>query len=231
MTTPEPPYQPVAPTLAGEITDASEEGLPGSATGLVGELSPTDVQQYTNGRLSAANPETARMLNAALVAARREVGWHVSPVKTGDTMVLDGPGWHMHKLRLPTRKIVQLNSVVNDGVTLDISFSPTAQVVQSAQVPWLLVRRHGHWTHHYAAIVVNLDHGFDIDEAADWRQAILSMVDQMVTIVTAGRPDVDLQSKQIDDVVYRWGAAQALPGAAPILEQYMSPLRRSGMFV
>lgn len=225
------PYEPVAPTLPGEITDASEEGLPGSSTGLAGELTPTDVQQYTNGRLQANNAETQRMLNAALVAARRNVGWHVSPIKTGDVMVLDGPGYRSHKLRLPTRKIVALNSVIDHGRSLDVSLSNTAQVVRSAQVPWLLVRRRGHWSHEYADIVVNLDHGFDVDEAADWRQAILSMVDQMVTIIGAGRPDVDLQSKQIDDVVYRWGAGQALPGAAPILEQYVSPDRMAGAFI
>lgn len=224
MTEPQP-YQPDAPTLPGELTDASEEGAPSSSTGLPGELTPADVAAYTDGRLDPADAETLRMLNAALVAARREVGWHVSPVKLNDTMVLDGPGYHMHKLRLPTRKIVALHSVVDRGVSLDVSLTPTAQVVQAAQVPWLLIRRHGHWSHHYADISVTLDHGFDVDEAADWRQAILSMVDQMVTIIKAGRPDADLQAKQIDDVVYRWGASQALPGAAPILEKYVSPLR------
>lgn len=183
---------------------------------VTGELTPDDVQRYTGGRLSASDPETARMLNAALGAARREVGWHVSPVYTDVELTLDGPGWGVHKLRLPTKKIVALNSVIDGGKTLVIG----TDVVQAAQVPGLLVRRHGCWSHHYSDITVNFDHGFTPDEADDWRQAILSMVDQMAGMTISGRPDADLAQKQVDDVVYRWGAAQALPGAAPILEAY-----------
>lgn len=273
LVTSPPPYAPLAPTLAGEITDASQEasawaastdypvGATAALTGgavllataagtsgpsapiapavlggtvadgtvtwvlitaptLAGEITPLDVQNYTNGRLQASDPETLRMLNAALIAARRDVGWHVSPIKTNDVMVLDGPGCYEHKLRIPTMNIVTLHSVIDRGVSLDVSLSSTAQVIQSAQVPWLLIRRHGHWSHRYADIQITLDHGFDVDQASDWRQAILSMVDQMVTVVAAGRPDADMQSKQIDDVVYRWGASQALPGAAPILAKY-----------
>jgi hypothetical protein len=187
---------------------------------LAGELTTADVQSYTSGRLQADDPETQRMLNTALIAARRDVGWHVSPVRTNDVMVLDGPGYYEHKLRIPTLNIVELHSVIDRGVSLDVSFSTTAQVVQSAEVPWLLIRRHGHWSRRYADIQVTLDHGFDVDQASDWRQAILSMVDQMVSIVSSGRPDIDLESKQIDDVVYRWGAGQALPGAKAILDKY-----------
>lgn len=182
--------------------------------GVAGELTQADVEQYTGGRLSASDPETQRMLNAALVAARNDIGWHVSPVLTDVTLTLNGPG--SRKLRLPTKKIVTVSAITDNGKTLD----PATDVIVDAEVPWLLHRRHGCWSWCPSAISITLDHGFTVDEAADWRQAILSMVDQMVSLVSSGRPDADLESKQVDDVVYRWGAAQALPGAAPILDKY-----------
>lgn len=73
------------------------------------ELSPDDVQDFTSGRLSSSDPEVARMLEAALVAARRYCGWVVTPVVTDDAITLDGPGSRI--LVLPTRKLVTLTSV------------------------------------------------------------------------------------------------------------------------
>jgi hypothetical protein len=186
------------------------------------ELTPGDVERYTGGRLSADDPETARMLNAALAAARNDVDWHVSPVKTGQVLVKNGPGGY--KLRLPTQKIVKLTSIVDNGVSLNVdqttAWPPGPDVVIDAEVGWLLHRRRGCWSHRPGGITITFDHGYTADQAADWRQAILSMVDQMVTLVSAGRPDADLASKQVDDVTYKWGAAQALPGAEPILQKY-----------
>ena len=181
------------------------------------ELTAADVETYTGGRLLASDPETQRMLDAALAAARREVGWHVSPV-INETINMDGPGGYL--LRLPTMKIVDLTEIVNDGTTVDLS-----TVTVSAQVGWRISLTQGCWSWKDAAITVTLDHGFTADEAPDWRQAILSMVNQMMELVVAGRPDADLSSKQVDDVVYKWGAGYALPGAQPILEKYQLPTR------
>jgi hypothetical protein len=184
------------------------------------ELTATDVETYTGGRLSAGDPETQRMLDAALMAARREVGWHVSPV-LATTLTLDGPGGR--KLILPTLKIVTLTSITNDGDSVDLT-----TVTPSAQCGWLLYLTQGSWSWKYSGITIEFDHGFSADEAPDWRQAILTMVNQMVELVVTGRPDADLSSKQVDDITYKWGAAQALPGAAPILDKYQLPYRGFG---
>jgi hypothetical protein len=184
----------------------------------VAELSVDDVAAYTNGRLSAGDPQTQDMLDAALTAARVDVGWHVSPVVFGDVVTLDGPGGC--KLRLPfTQKIVNLTQVIDAGVTLDLT-AGTGDVIQSAQVPWLLIRRNGNWSSNYADIQVTLDHGFTEAEAADWRRAILTLVDQMSTMATVGRPDSDLVQKQVDDVVYKWNATPLLPSIETILDHY-----------
>lgn len=182
--------------------------------GTVGELTPGDVERYTSGRLKASDPETARMLNAALVAARGDVGWHVSPVAVNQQITLDGPGGRV--LRLPTQKIVKLTAITENGVPLDLP-STVVLPAEDQQVIW---RKKGVWTRNFASITVTVDHGYTEDEAADWRQAILSIVDQMSTLVAVGRPDSELASKQIDDVVYRWNAAPMLPSVEPILASY-----------
>jgi hypothetical protein len=195
------------------------------------ELSPADVAQYTSGRLSPDDPNTAQMLAAALAAARRSVGWFVSPVALGDVITLDNPHatgsyWWSggygggRKLRLPTQKIVNLTSVVDNGNTLDLT-PMTGDVFTSAQVPWLLTRRHGCWSSLPGAqTVITLDHGFTEDEAVDWRQAILGLVDQMSTVAMIGRPDSELASKQVDDVTYKWNPTPMLPAIEPILARY-----------
>jgi len=97
--------------------------------------------------------------------------------------------------------------------------------VQSAQVGWLIKLTTGRWSNDWSSIVITLDHGFPPDEAADWREAVLTMIDDFTSIMVTGRPDSDLASKQVDDVVYKWGTVQGLPGAPPILEKYWLPNR------
>ena len=179
------------------------------------ELSVDDVEAYTGGRLSASSDETQRLLDAALAAARSEVGWHVSPVKKGDVMVLDGPGWCQHKLRLPTMNIVKLNKITENDVELDLT-----NIKVSKQVPWLLVRHHGYWTHREAAIEIDVDHGFPEEQCADWRQAVLAMVSDMASVVATGRADSDLASKQVDVVTYDWNPNPGLSSVSNILQGY-----------
>lgn len=211
-------------------------------TSPAGELTPEDVDSYTSGRLAAGDPETARMLSATLSATRREVGWHVSPVLTADVMTVNGPlragsdwggydygsGWGWwggggmsHKLRLPTQKIVTLESIVENSITLDLS-----KIIISAQDTWnrnceVLIRHCGHWTHRPAAIVITMDHGYTPDEASDWRQAILSLVDQMAEISILGQPGASsLVSKSVNDTAYRWSPTPLLPSVSTILDKY-----------
>jgi hypothetical protein len=208
-----------------------------------GELTAADVDSYTSGRLAASDPETTRMLAATLSAVRRDVGWHVSPVYTADVLTMNGPpragydwgygygggygGWGFgwggmssHKLRVPTQKIVDLDSIIENGVTLDLT-----KIVISAQDNWnrnceILIRHFGHWTHRAAGIVITMDHGYTPDEAADWRQAILALVDQMSEIAIMGHPGSELLTKTVDDAVYKWNPTPLLPSVSTILDKY-----------
>lgn len=169
------------------------------------ELTVDDVIQYTNGRLED-NEETERMLAVALATARRYAGWHVSPVILGDEVTLDGPDSRI--LWLPTKKLVELNSVEEDGFTVSLTDLRWSATIPESQVR-MRKRSTGFWSGDYQAIVVDMDHGYTEDEAADWRQAILTMVDQMAS-VQLGVSEIGLRRKRVDDVEYEWDSAMSM---------------------
>jgi hypothetical protein len=191
------------------------------------ELTPLDVQYYTGGLLSADNPQTQRMLDVALAAARGDVRWYVSPVQYAAVITLNGTG--TNKLRLPTKQVINIDSITNDGVALD----PDTDVTLDCETPNLLYINSGRWSNQLNGIVITMDHGFPEDTAAaalidgytgeiaaDWRQAILALVASVSQIEATGRADAELDTKQIDDVVYRWGAMQGLVAIEPTLARY-----------
>lgn len=194
------------------------------------ELDVTDVDSFTGGRLSASDPEVERLLHAALRAARRYCGWYVNPVVTGDAVTLDGPGSRI--LNLPTRKVIDLTSLTENDTAVDLN-----SIRWSAGGPPGILERpvsvrknsHGWWTSCYQSIAVVMTHGYDDDEAADWRYAVLSMIDQMGQVLVSGRGELDLVSKKVDDVTYRWGdpyasaAESALHSVNNIFEGYCLP--------
>ncbi|SRX93565.1 hypothetical protein MSP7336_01804 [Mycobacterium shimoidei] len=158
-----------------------------------GELTVDDVEQYTKGRLVAGNPETERILDAALDAARRFCGWHVTPVIT-DEVTLDGPGGHV--LSLPTMRLVELTELSEDGTALnvdDLAVSPRG----------LVQKRCGRWSHNYGSITAKMKHGYD--EATDFQAAVLELVDRMASqvgkVIGNSGPPVE---ERVDDVVMRW---------------------------
>jgi hypothetical protein len=185
----------------------------------VGELTPADVETFTRGRLLASDAVVVDILGAALVRARNYTGWPVSPVAVGDVVTVDGPG--DSRLFLPTGKIGSVASVVEDGVTVDSS-----SYVVSADIPRMLYREDGCWTTEYAGITVTYTHGFTEEEAADWRRAILLMVDQMSREQqTGGRTEDALLRKRVDDVEYQWAdwgqsANRAITSVQSMLDQY-----------
>lgn len=193
------------------------------------ELTTDDVEQFTGGRLLADDPEVERMLDTALVVARRECGWNVSPV-VRVTAILDGPGSRM--LFVPSRKIVSLVSVTENGTSLN-----TADLTWSAGGPPGLLERpavirkrnRGWWSDDYQSVEVVMDSGYTEAEAPDWRQAILSMVDQIASLSSTGRGDSDLVSKKVDDVTYTYGnpyagmAQAAIFGMSSIFDDYRLP--------
>lgn len=201
----------------------------------MGELTATDVENFTGGRLTndGGTGEVTRMLKAALMVARRDVGWHVSPLRTGHVVTLDGPCSRM--LPLPTLYLVALTHVVEDSDVVDLndlkwSVGRPPESDRGAAV--VRKKSRGFWSGDYQAIEITMDHGYTEDEAEDWRQAILSMVDQMSLLPaskTNKRSDADLSTKKVDDVQYGWAdtytalAEQVLFSVESILSGYRLP--------
>lgn len=166
------------------------------------ELTAADVDTYTNGRLAAADPATAAWLDRALKAARRYCGWRVTPPAV-ETVTLDGPGGR--RLSLPTMHLVELQSLSEDGTSLDVD-----DLYVSALG---LVRKKsgGCWSHRYGALEVTMNHGYT--DATDWQSGVLELIDRMSqlpgTVVGNSGPMV---KKHVDDVEYGWALTIGDPG-------------------
>lgn len=175
------------------------------------ELVASDVELYTKGRLPASDVETTRILNRALAAARRFCEWHVTPIRTNQTVTLDGSGNRV--LMLPTLKLQALNSVseyqavTNTQLALDVTTIAVSAggpvrlrkklIVGSSPTLGLWGLR---WTHQYSGVVVNMDHGYLESDAEDFRLAVLDACDRFSLEVGRG----GLQRFHVDDVVLMW---------------------------
>jgi hypothetical protein len=130
----------------------------------------------------------------------------VTPVIVDDAVTLDGPSSRI--LTLPTRKLIELVSISENGTPLLLdSVTATPGGMPGALTRPAAVRkessgRSGWWGSRYQSIDVVMTHGYTEAEAADWRYAVLSMVDEMSQIQMPG--ELDLVSKKVDDVTYRW---------------------------
>jgi hypothetical protein len=180
------------------------------------ELSVVNVENYSNGLLSASDPRTQYFLDAALAAARQETRWHVSPVITGDVFTLNGYG--SNRIKLPTQMVVAVDSVTNDGVTLDLSTDVTLDI--GSQYHNNLYINNGLWSNSINGIVVTVDHGWTEQQAADWRNAILALTVNMAEVPTIGRSEQDMISKSVDDIVYRWSETPGLASIESTLSKY-----------
>lgn len=174
------------------------------------ELTVDDVEQYTRKRLDKNDTETERLLAAGLATVRQFCGWHVTPVKTGHEVELDGPGGRL--LALPTLRLITLTEVTEDGRPVDVS-----RLYVSKRG---LVRKKsgGFWSPHYGAITVTMDHGIDDDDAGAFNAAVLSFIDRMSKAPTGGDP--------IAVGPFRWAEQKTVSRTAfsatelAILEQY-----------
>ena len=173
------------------------------------ELSVNDLEAHTNGRLSASDPNTQNVLDAALQEVRNHCKWHVSPVITEDNQMLDGPGqWGGYGvgvgglyysssysivagrltpvrvggdiLYLKTKKLISVQQITEDGVAVDMS---NIQWQTGGEV---YKTNHQPWTTNYAGSVaqntginITYTHGYSEKEAADWRRIVLSVADRM----------------------------------------------------
>ena len=125
------------------------------------------VENFTRGRLNRDDQETQRQLDAALAAARRYCGWHVTPVIETE-VTLDSTGARI--LVLPTLKLTELGSVFEDGEELnlsDLNWSARG-LVQKRSGMW--------WTQMFGAITVDFAHGYA--DAPDFESVILSAIER-----------------------------------------------------
>ena len=126
------------------------------------------VESYTQGRLNRDDAETARQLAAALAAARRYCGWHVTPVATNESITLDGPGGRT--LMLPTLQLGTLTSISENGVSVNL-----ADVQISSR--GLVLKNDGtFWTDKLGGIVAVITHGYAT--APDFEAVIHGSIDR-----------------------------------------------------
>lgn len=180
------------------------------------ELLPFDAEQYTKGRLSQTDPDVVRALNAAKRRCRNYCGWHVSPVQT-DTVVLNGAGDFY--LFLPTLKLVSVTSVTENGVALD-----PADWEVAANVGAIVKTSRMAWKCGFSNIEVEFEHGFTAAEAEDFREAVLSVVDQASMTAGEGRAGA-LISKRVDDIHLSWSGLPAEVENAPMDKRLLAPYK------
>lgn len=127
-------------------------------------LDASVVSTYTEGRL-ADDARTELLLTAAVAAAQRYCGWHVTPSRS-DTITVDGHGRGL--ILLPTMHMTELTSLTEDGETVDLSTVSWA--------PRGVIVRNRPFSQKLSGITVEFVHGYD--EVPDWELAVLSAVDR-----------------------------------------------------
>jgi hypothetical protein len=174
------------------------------------ELTPDDVAQYTSGRLAADGAETQRLLSAGLTHAQRHCGWHVVGIRDVQGLLRNGTGGKL--LALPTLRLLDLTSLTENGVALDVT-----GIVESADAAGHLYKKSGGtWSRGYSNIVVAFTHGFD--DADDFNAAVLSFVDRSSLTVTGGRANAVGPFKYDVEAMSAGSAFSAVERA--LLEQY-----------
>lgn len=161
-------------------------------------LTVADVQSFTKGRLLASDTEVVRLFDAALAEAQNYCGWPVLLVED-DVVELDGPGRYV--LALPTRKLITLTSLVEEGNTLDVGTLDVSKSMGTVK------KSSGAcWSGRYGSIVATMTHGYA--SAPDFELAVLMCVDAValsVGMTSAERGSGGtLTKKRVDDVEYAW---------------------------
>lgn len=143
---------------------------------MIGDITTADLESFTKSKLLQGDRETYRNLGAALQEVRNYCRWHVSPSRT-ETLTLNGPGGtHLY---LPSKKVSAIISIVEDGVTLDVSefsWAEHGDVIKPMMVNsmWNKV-----WSRTFRSIVVTLTHGFTEPQCEDWRRVVLEVAERM----------------------------------------------------
>lgn len=144
-------------------------------------ITTADLDSATKGRLAADDPETARLLEGGLGICRQWCGWHVTPERDHDLAIIDGDTrgggpW----LRVPTMNLVELQSVFEEGVELDVE-----AIDWSSQ--GRLIKQDGmYWSRRPGAIAVEMKHGYDL--APGFESAVINyIVRTSMTVAVGGR--------------------------------------------
>lgn len=114
-------------------------------------LTPSDVEIYTLGRVSADTPGLGSVLDRAERAVLAYCNWHVYPSVT-ETLVLDGPG--LPVLQLPSKYVTAVDEIRVLGEVLE----PEAYDWASSGLVELRNPR-GRFPRRYRSIHVDLVHG------------------------------------------------------------------------
>lgn len=177
------------------------------------DLAPADLPEEVLARfVDEAAAQTA--IDVALAVARRYCGWHVSPV-VEETFELDGSGGRV--LSPPTMNLISVSSVTENGVAVDVA------KLDISRRKGTLTKPFGKWTSRDGGITVVCTHGYTEAEAADWRKAIIDLVDSESQPEDEERDSPDLILKRIDDVQYQWNAS--LPSTEERLASMLSQFR------
>jgi hypothetical protein len=168
-------------------------------------LTAAALETYSQGRLDRDDPETTRQLAAALSAAQRWCGWHVTPVAVDQVVTLDGPGGLL--LRLPSLRVLELTKVIEDGVELDVDG------LELSRIGLVRKKSGGVWTTRLGGIEVTMSHGFA--DAPDFESAVLAYADRASQAPAGGLP--------VAVGPFRWGDSSGGGFSSvelSILEQY-----------
>lgn len=158
------------------------------------EIGYDDLPVAVRARFGNDDNAAQEAIDAALAAARRYCGWHVSPVRE-DVLEVDGTGGRV--LSLPTLNLISVLEVTENGYTIDVSGLDVSRRKGTIEkYPY------GCWTSRSGGITVTMTHGFTEVEASDWRQAIVGLVDARSQEST--RDSSDVKRTRIDDVEYEW---------------------------
>lgn len=148
----------------------------------------------------AAPIDSAFWLKAAHGAVRRFCGWHVAPI-IEQTLALDGSGGR--DMILPSLRVVELVSVLNDGVDV------TADVDKSRA--GMLRLQSGCWTRRFGRVSVTLRHGYDLEEVPE--------VAALIAGVAKRGPQAGgvISSQSVNGASVSYASAGGAPISVPLL--------------
>lgn len=125
--------------------------IEGSDTVLRPFASPAELQAYTKGKIKAAEPRVAPMLDAISSEIRREAGWHIWPLITED-LVLDGSGGRVQPV--PSMRVERIISASSAGVTIP------PEALDFSALGLLEIQGGSLWTRRYRQVLITLQHGY-----------------------------------------------------------------------